>query len=128
MLSGRPAYHLAVLFGHLLSGRPAYQATISCIAFSPLRHYLTLQSPCPCRRPAYLPPCYPAGYCLLSRPTAAALPSSAAASLHISHSCWFIFLALLSTWPSLPPGHHPLRSFRSHSRQGCPGNPESTPS
>ena len=42
-----PYRHLAVLSPcssavSLLSGRPAYQATISCIAFSPLRHRLAL--------------------------------------------------------------------------------------
>ena len=59
----------------LLSGRPAYQAAISCIAFSLLRRRLALQSPCPCRRPAPLPPCYPT--VLPIKPPSAALPSAA---------------------------------------------------
>ena len=100
----RPAYQPPS--AALLSGRPAYQALAIRPAIRPVtaRWHALLPSPCP----------------------AAALPSSATTALHISHSFWFIFLALLSTWPSLPPGRHPLRSFRPLSRQGCPGNPEST--
>ena len=33
---------------------------------------------------------------------------------------------LISTWPSLPPCHHLLRSLSLLSRWGCPGNPGST--
>ena len=58
--------------------------------------------------PCYLA-CYPAGYSLLSHPSVA---------LHISHSGLFISLALLSTWPTLPPSRHSLRSFRPLSQRG----------
>ena len=64
-----------------------------------------------------------AGRCLSVAPCRYQVPH---VDLHLFHCCQIIFPAPISTWPSLSPRRHPLRSLSPLSRRGCPGNPEST--
>ena len=87
-LSSHPTYHLPIT--------PYLSLTYHTLSLQPSLTYHTLP---------------------LSSFPVAVLPSSATTALHISHSGSFISLALLSTWPSLPPSRHSLRSFRPLSQR-----------
>ena len=64
-----------------------------------------------------------AGRCLSVAPCCYQVPH---VDLHLFHCHQIIFPAPISTWPSLSPRRHPLRSLSPLSRRGCPGNAEST--
>ena len=114
----------------LLSGRPTYQAAISRIAFSLLRRRLAVQSPCPCRRPAPLPPCYPA--VLPIKPPSAALPSAAISRIAFGRhqsSCLSAAISRLAIRPSClsspcyppcyPASYYPLSRPTAVALPGC---------